>query len=185
MYSTSYPNTKNPYIEGLPVRSSVVFAVFTRYHRLAPASEKGTNHGKSKRLHNDPARESPLVLDCAHNRDSAIKLRKALDEYFPGKPVVLVFGASEDKDIQGMLDALMPRVERMVAVKSFHPRSIETETLNRYAEKYGKPVSVVPDVAEAVFEALRMVDANGMVLVTGSIFVAAGARIAWLNRSHE
>ena len=44
----------------------------------------------------------PVILDCAHNRDSALKLRLTLEEYFPGKQIVLIFGASEDKDIQGM-----------------------------------------------------------------------------------
>ena len=29
----------------------------------------------------------PVVLDCAHNRDSALKLRLTLDEYYPGKQV--------------------------------------------------------------------------------------------------
>ncbi|HEX7972996.1 MAG TPA: folylpolyglutamate synthase/dihydrofolate synthase family protein, partial [Anaerolineales bacterium] len=41
-------------------------------------------------------RNPPVVIDSAHNRDSALKLRLALDDYFPGWPVVLVFGASED-----------------------------------------------------------------------------------------
>ena len=125
----------------------------------------------------------PLVIDCAHNRDSASKLRNALDEYFPHNPVVLVFGASEDKDIEGIITELAPRVERMVAVKSFHPRSTDTEILVQIADKLRIPVVVIPDVAEAVFKALELTGENGMVLVTGSIFVASGARIAWLNRS--
>jgi dihydrofolate synthase / folylpolyglutamate synthase len=125
----------------------------------------------------------PLVVDSAHNRDSAMKLRRALDEYFPDLPVTLVFGASEDKDIEGMLAELMPRVQTMIAVKSFHPRSIETETLVRTAQSFGKQVLVIPDVADAVIEAVNITPANGMVLVTGSIFVASGARIAWLSRS--
>jgi dihydrofolate synthase / folylpolyglutamate synthase len=128
---------------------------------------------------------SPVVLlDCAHNRDSASKLRRALDEYFPGKPVTLVFGASEDKDIQGMLAELMPRVHTLVVVKSFHPRSIDTNPLVHLAESYGKPVVVIPDVADAIFEAISMTGQDGLVLVTGSIFVVAGARIAWLSRSY-
>jgi len=124
----------------------------------------------------------PLVVDCAHNRDSALKLRKTIDEYFPDKPLTLVFGASDDKDIQGMFSELMPRVHQMIAVKSFHPRSIETDVLVNFASGYGKPISIIPDVADAVFEALKLAGSDGMVLVTGSIFVAAGARIAWLSR---
>ncbi|HEX9029558.1 MAG TPA: folylpolyglutamate synthase/dihydrofolate synthase family protein, partial [Anaerolineales bacterium] len=66
-------------------------------------------------------RNPPIVIDSAHNRDSALKLRLALDDYFPGWPVVLVFGASEDKDIAGMFAELMPRIRQVVATRSFHP----------------------------------------------------------------
>ena len=66
-------------------------------------------------------RDPPVVIDSAHNRDSAQKLHRTLEEYFPGYPVVLVFGASEDKDIQGMLAELLPRVRQVVATKSTHP----------------------------------------------------------------
>jgi dihydrofolate synthase/folylpolyglutamate synthase len=53
-------------------------------------------------LRQDP----PLIIDAAHNRDSAHKLRIVLDDYYPGIPVILVFGASEDKDILGMYSYL-------------------------------------------------------------------------------
>src|SRR5215216_2994496 len=44
-------------------------------------------------------REPPVIIDSAHNRDSALRLRQTLDEYYPNRPVVLVFCALEDKDI--------------------------------------------------------------------------------------
>ena len=131
--------------------------------------------------------EPPVVVDCAHNRDSAEKLRRAVDEYFPGKPVVLVFGASEDKDIDGMLDELLPRVWQVILVKSYHPRAADPEKLALLVQQAGKPVRIIPEVTEAFNEALRMSESQGneystaLVLVTGSIFVAAGARIAWYN----
>lgn len=132
-------------------------------------------------------REPPVVIDCAHNRDSAEKLRKTVDQYFPGRPVVLVFGASEDKDIQGMLDELLPRTWQVVLVKSYHPRAADPEQLARLVQQAEKPVRIIPEVPDALHEALRMSESqeleNGpaLVLVTGSIFVAAGARIAWYN----
>lgn len=121
----------------------------------------------------------PLVLDCAHNRDSARRLRKALDDYYPERRVVMVFGASEDKDIAGMLAELAPRVDQMVLVKSFHPRAAALETLMDLAQQMEKPYQVMPDVAEALPLAIRLAGEDGMVLVTGSIFVVAGARLAW------
>lgn len=124
----------------------------------------------------------PVVLDCAHNRDSALKLRLALDDYFPGVPVVLVFGASEDKDIPGMFAELMPRVRQVIATRSYHPRAIEPEKLVEFAHHFGRPAKVIEKVEQSLDEAIALAGTDAMVLVTGSIFVAAAARDTWYNR---
>jgi dihydrofolate synthase/folylpolyglutamate synthase len=126
----------------------------------------------------------PVILDCAHNRDSALKLRQTLDEYYPGKPVTMVFGASEDKDIEGMLLELMPRVEKLITVKSFHPRAIEPEKLVKMAEPYGHPALCVDHIPDAMELSLTLAGAKGLVLVTGSIFVVAEARKFWEKRAN-
>jgi dihydrofolate synthase/folylpolyglutamate synthase len=142
---------------------------------------KVTWPGRFEVLQNDP----PLVVDCAHNRDSAEKLRKTVDDYFPDKEVICVFGASEDKDIEGMLDELLPQVQQVILVKSYHPRAADPEKLAEIVRKYGKQVQVIPEVTEALDEAMKLGSNGALVLVTGSIFVAAGARIAWLRRQDE
>lgn len=124
-------------------------------------------------------REPPVAIDCAHNRDSARKLRLALDDYFPGKPIVMIFGASEDKDLHGMFTELIPRVHQVIATKSFHPRAMEPELIIEMAHQFGKPAKVVANVGEALAEAQKIAGNDMMVLVTGSIFVAAVAREAW------
>jgi dihydrofolate synthase/folylpolyglutamate synthase len=124
-------------------------------------------------------RDPPVVVDSAHNRDSARKLRLTLDDYFPGRPVILVFGASEDKDIHGMFAELMPRVQQVIATQSYHPRALEPERLIELAHQFGRPAKIVPDVAQALEEALHVAEPESMVLVAGSLFVAAGAREAW------
>ena len=125
----------------------------------------------------------PVVIDCAHNRDSARKLRLALDDYFPGQRVILVFGASEDKDIHGMFVELMPRICEVIATRSYHPRAIEPEKLVEIAHQFGRPARIVPDVADALNEALIIAAGEKPVLATGSIFIAAGVREAWLART--
>jgi dihydrofolate synthase/folylpolyglutamate synthase len=128
-------------------------------------------------------RNPPVVLDCAHNRDSALKLRQTLDEYFPGKPVTLIFGASEDKDIQGMFIELLPRVKELITVKSFHPRAIDPDKLVELAAPFGRQVHCVEHIPEAMIKAMDDVDPDGLVLVTGSIFVVAEARKFWEKRA--
>jgi dihydrofolate synthase/folylpolyglutamate synthase len=136
--------------------------------------------GRFEVLQKDP----PLVLDCAHNRDSAQRLRQALDDYFPGWPVELIFGASEDKDIEGMLSELSPRLSEVIVVKSFHPRAANPDNIIQHMQNLGCPARAVPDVADALgvaLEAAASARPPRLLLVTGSIFVAAGARIAWLK----
>ncbi len=75
--------------------------------------------GRFQLLNRSPA----VVVDSAHNVDSARRLRIALDDYFPTRRVVLILGVSDDKDIAGMLDELLPRVSRVIATRSSHPRA--------------------------------------------------------------
>jgi len=126
-------------------------------------------------------RKPPVIIDSAHNRDSALKLRLALDDYFPGERVVLIFGASEDKDLHGMFAELMPRVDQVIATQSYHPRAIEIEKIVQVAHQFGKAVTIVPDVAEALVKAIQIAEGKMIVLAAGSIFIAAGVREAWFN----
>lgn len=129
-------------------------------------------------------RNPPVVVDSAHNRASSRKLRLALDDYFPGQGVVLVFGASEDKDIYGMFAALMPRVHRVIATKSFHPRAMDPDEIVEMAHQFGKQAKIVMDVADALDYGLKIAGNERMVLAAGSLFVAAGAIEAWNSRNN-
>lgn len=121
----------------------------------------------------------PVVIDSAHNRYSALKLRLALDDYYPGIPVILVFGASEDKDVEGMFAELMPRVRRVIAARSYHPRAMDPERIQELARRYARPAIIIEEVQDAVREAIRQAKGEALVLVTGSLFIAAGARETW------
>ncbi|MGB3703528.1 MAG: cyanophycin synthetase, partial [Anaerolineales bacterium] len=121
-----------------------------------------------------------LIIDSAHNRDSAQKLYNVLEDYFPGQKVVLVFGASEDKDISGMLTELKPGVDQVVATKSTHPRAADPEELVNLANKLDLPAILTQTVEEAMIEAEQLSGGKTNILVTGSIFVAAAARSVWL-----
>ena len=46
-----------------------------------------------------------------------------------------------------------------------------------------EPVSVIPKVEDALREALIRVEPDGMVLVTGSLFIVGGVRDTWYNES--
>ncbi len=131
--------------------------------------------GRFEILQTDP----PVVLDSAHNQDSALRLAQTLQTYFPGRRVVLVFGASEDKDITGMFEELIPNVDELIATQSIHPRALEAGKLVEMAQPYGKSARAVVPLEDAMRAALEDAAPDGLVLVTGSLFVVAAARETW------
>lgn len=128
-------------------------------------------------------RQPPVVVDSAHNRDSALRLRQALDDYFPGRPVVLLFGVSDDKDVQGMIAELAPRLREVVTTRSFHPRAMPPEDLAELVRQAGQPARAIEAIEDALPEALSLLDDQAMLLAAGSIFIAAATRHTWYNRN--
>jgi dihydrofolate synthase/folylpolyglutamate synthase len=127
-------------------------------------------------------RDPFVVVDSAHNRDSAEKLKTTLDEYFPGSKVVLIFGASEDKDISGMFAELLPRMEHLILTQSVHPRAIDTEALIDLAAPYGTPAEMVVPIEKAIDRAFEVSRGECLILVTGSLFIVAGVRQAYKRK---
>ena len=128
-------------------------------------------------------RDPPVVLDSAHNLDSFEKLAQTLEDYFPGRPVILIFGASEDKDISGMFNALKSRLSRVIATKAVHPRALEPEQILEKAARLGIPAETAAHVELALARALELASGNGeIILSAGSMFVTAEVKTAWENK---
>jgi dihydrofolate synthase/folylpolyglutamate synthase len=123
-----------------------------------------------------------IILDSAHNRDSAIKLRLTLDDYLPGNDVLLIFGASEDKDVRGMLVDLLPRVSQVIATQSIHPRALDAGVIVDFAHLMGKKVKAILPLEDAFQEAFRLANGERAILVAGSIFIAAAVKELWINQ---
>jgi len=124
-------------------------------------------------------RKPPIVTDSAHNGDSMQRLVETLDEYFPGKEFILIFGASGDKELDTMLKIILPRVSSVVATQSIHPRAADADELKKLIEPYGKPVVAFHRMEEALPEAVKLAGKQKGIIITGSVFVAAAANVVW------
>jgi dihydrofolate synthase / folylpolyglutamate synthase len=127
--------------------------------------------------------EPPIVLDGAHNGDSARKLVVSLGEAFPGRRLVLVLGTSQDKDIERILAELAPAASALVLTRSSHPRAwVDLEELAARAEPLLRdarvPLVIVPEVPDALAQARQLAGPGDLICVTGSLFVVAAAREA-------
>ena len=123
-----------------------------------------------------------IILDCAHNRDSMRRLVLAFAELFPKVSPTLIFGASDDKDVSGMLAEALPLARNVIMVKANHPRASDPEKLAAQIESSGVARSV--KVAHTISDALDDAKQNAeVILVTGSIFVVADVRAVLLRGS--
>jgi len=128
-------------------------------------------------------RDPPVIFDSAHNQDSFAKLSETLETYFPGKKVVLIFGASEDKNIPGMFAELKSKLKKIIITRADHPRALEVEQIQQLAEQAGVESESVTPVKSALARALELSSKDGsIVLSAGSMFVTAEVMSAWKNK---
>jgi len=124
--------------------------------------------------------EPPVIFDSAHNQDSFEKLRETLETYFPGRPVYLIFGASEDKNIPGMFAEMKPKIRKIIITRADHPRALEVEKIRSLADQAGAESEAVVPVKDALARALDLSSKDGsIVLSAGSMFVTAEVMREW------
>ena len=128
-------------------------------------------------------RDPPLIVDAAHTPGAIVRLVETLDQFFPKQPVILIFGVSEDKNISGMISALGPRVKKIICAQAPHPRAMDSFSLAQRGKALGLQTESIPNTGDALKAAFNQSNTNDVVLVTGSIFIAACARIAWFERN--
>jgi dihydrofolate synthase/folylpolyglutamate synthase len=117
-----------------------------------------------------------VLLDAAHNPEGAHALADYLRQWHPERPP-LVLGVMRDKDIGGILDALLPVVSAVVCTAASNPRALPPAELARQvrARDAQRLVVVEADPSAAVDRALRE---SATVCVAGSIVLAGAVREA-------
>ena len=125
----------------------------------------------------------PVALDAAHSPHAARALRRALDDYFPGRPAILILGVSADKDLSGILGPLRPRIGQVIATQSTHPRAMPAGELQSRLAAQGLAAEAQPDAGAALRRGLSIAGGESLVLVCGSVFLVELVREAYLSRS--
>lgn len=125
-----------------------------------------------------------IVLDAAHNPDSMAAVADVLTgPEWSNRRRVLVFAASADKDAKSMIEIIRPHFDHVVFTRFLgNPRSRPPEELFSIAESLPlsksseKRCHVAENPAIALNDAQELAGHNGLVVVTGSIFLASEVR---------
>jgi dihydrofolate synthase/folylpolyglutamate synthase len=123
-------------------------------------------------------RRPTVILDCAHNVASVQALLDTLRESFPPARRILVFAASVDKDLRGMLALLVPHFETAVFTRYTNSRrGADAEHLAKlWRELGGKVCALQPGPAAAWQIAWVAARQDDMIVITGSVFLAGEVR---------
>lgn len=134
-----------------------------------------------------------IVLDAAHNPDSMQAVAGVLDgPEWRGRRRVLVFAASADKDAASMLNIIVPHFDDVVLTRFVgNPRSVPPEQLQVYVDGLNAELLKTTqfhqanDPPAAIAKARQLAGSDGLVCVTGSLFLAAEARVHLLKSSTQ
>ncbi|MCC0642064.1 MULTISPECIES: bifunctional folylpolyglutamate synthase/dihydrofolate synthase [unclassified Clostridioides] len=122
-------------------------------------------------------KESPIfIIDGAHNEDGAKSLAKALDKHFKDKKLTLLIGMLEDKDIDGVLDILMPKFSKVVTTTPNNPRAINSDILKEKILKYVSDVTSKHEIEDAVNYTLETSNKDDIIISAGSLYMIGTVR---------
>ena len=75
--------------------------------------------------------------------------------------------------------------EQIFTVASRHPRAATPEKLAKIAADLGGRITPVAEVAAALEQSMAEVGRDGLICVTGSLFLVADVREIWLRRTGQ
>ena len=130
--------------------------------------------------------KTPLVVaDGAHNDYSIDCLLESLPHYFDYERLVVIAGFSRDKNVAAMVDSLAPAADLAIAAQARHPRALGAAELGAMLRERGAATAIASTPGEGLELARSEAGPRGLVLATGSLFLAAEVREAALGIEPE
>ncbi|HTW45425.1 MAG TPA: folylpolyglutamate synthase/dihydrofolate synthase family protein [Acidobacteriaceae bacterium] len=118
-----------------------------------------------------------VLFDVAHNPAGAWALRSALSHLDPQpRTMTAVFGCLKDKAIDEMAQILFPMFEMVVLTEVSSPRTATLSQLQAAAVATGTHAAAATSPKAALAEALDVTPPDGVVVVTGSVYLVGELR---------
>ncbi|HEX6822483.1 MAG TPA: folylpolyglutamate synthase/dihydrofolate synthase family protein [Candidatus Sulfotelmatobacter sp.] len=120
-----------------------------------------------------------VVLDVAHNPAGAWALRSVLSERYGDRPLIFVFGAMRDKAISEIAEILFPIADRVIATQPENPRAATPEEIRQAAGRTGAEIDCIAAVPAAMERGRQTALPDGVMVVTGSIYLVGETMQVW------
>lgn len=142
-------------------------------HLILSGLQNSRHSGRLELLEGDP----PVLLDGAHNPAAAQALLNYLDEFIQ-QPITLIFGAMQDKPLAKMAALLFPAAREVILTELDNPRAATIAELKAAAPPNLDQTNLreAKSVTEALKIARQITGWDGLILVTGSLYLVGAAR---------
>lgn len=108
-----------------------------------------------------------FVLDVAQSTQAAQRLKEDIEEYLPGKQIVLLLGATKKTNVEGLLGILCGKASFVLTVAPPRIDRIPSYELAQQVLKYHSGVSAVDSLEEAMEIIGMVLPKDGVVLAVG------------------
>ena len=141
-------------------------------------------YGRVEVVHTKP----PVIVDCAHNEDSAEALVATLSSLFSPTRRIAVVGVSTNKEAARLLSVLSGYFDEFYVTKADTVRAMPPGVLAEMLLGLGAKARVFNEAAQAARAALARIGDDTLVCVTGSVYLAGELRqilVEWSRANRE
>lgn len=119
-----------------------------------------------------------ILLDGAHNLIAARNLARFLSKNLADRKITLVVGILDDKPYSAMLRCLLPVCAKVILTRPKIDRALAPEILYDIAKNMISNIQIVPDINNAIKDAVETAIPHGAICIAGSLYVVGEAKEA-------
>lgn len=123
-----------------------------------------------------------IIIDSAHTVESIHALRKTIIDYIKPENVTFIIGLCDDKDLNGILNELLPLTDKIIFTITGNPRSVKPEellerwqTIENRDNKTNSCYSA-SNIGESFEIAKKITKSSDLICVTGSTYLAGSIK---------
>jgi dihydrofolate synthase/folylpolyglutamate synthase len=136
--------------------------------------------GRIEKVHSHP----DIYLDGAHNPSAARELAAFLEENFPGRKLIMIFGALRDKAVDEIAGILFPLASQVIFTEPSNSRAISASQLAEIAAHHAVKFAIIPNAEQALHAALAQSAPGDAIFITGSLYLVGQLRHHWHSDAH-
>lgn len=123
-------------------------------------------------------REPLVIIDGAHNLQGADALRKSIEVLLDSYKITFVVGMLQDKDVEGVLEDLIPLMDKVIATRPNNPRAMKAIELAEKLKVFGKETYSYENIEEAIKKAFEVTKEDEAIVFAGSLYMIGEVRKA-------